>query len=456
MGVRDYILNNMGNDARSADSAERLISFARDGSNFSNMPELVRSLEMDRKTPKRTSMLFKVLKHTSFIFIFALLPFYYLLTALGFLPFFIIGVFSGKDYEESVDRESWDLLFQYWSKYPNSFIIKAIEAFYFRSESVDSPSLEIGVYRGNTSRAVFHKKSLNAGMEFVPKHLFNYASGVSFAHERLLSGDIYDIPFENNTFSSVFVIHSFDDIQRGIEGALNECSRVILPGGKLVFSTYSGYFGKHNFLLRLLEFLRLRKLEGLFFRSIYIGTNNIFDKSKWCSLLEGNGFNVERFIYFIPMSAAMLIDIPFRLEGYLMNLFSFHDAFFIFTRKYSAPLFKKMLMKTLRGVWFVSQRNKNYEKSGINIFVVARKKNDFGSNSGQREVKFDFDNSLICPVCKAEVMASSDEAETLSGSIVGTIVCKGCKKNYVSVSKIPILLKTASFCWKDKQMIEFS
>jgi SAM-dependent methyltransferase len=429
-----YVVDNMANDATSTAYFRKIVSYAEQGKDLTAMRNVITEIEKEVDRSNDPFVL-KFLKKTTILFIGIILPFYYLLTLIAFIPFFFIGLFKGKDFEQEIDYESWEVLFQHWGKYPNSFLTKAFELFYFQKEDISQPSLEVGVYSGDTSKGVFHKKQISVGMEFVPLHLLRYAVGNVSIHGRLIGGDIYHIPFADNTFTSAFTVHSIDDIQRGASGAISELNRVLKPGGKLVFSSYSGHFGDQNIILKLLSLLNLKQLYKKLFGLIYIGTNNIYSETEWQDILEANHLIMERYTQFIPMGVASLIDIPFRLEGYLMNLFNFHNAFkgFVDNKKISKG-YKYFLMKTLCGIWGISFDRNGKEKAGMNIFIVARKIRK--ELAREEEKEFSFDRFLLCPAC-GERIGDSTNKNFPDGEF---ILCKNCEIRYPVVGNIPIII----------------
>jgi SAM-dependent methyltransferase len=426
----------MGNDGRSATAAKRIAGFAKQNIFFNSPKDALNALESETQETAPPPWTLKLIKKFSFIFVLIILPFYYLFTFLALFPYWVRGCFRGAEFEQKLDPVSWGILFSHWGKYPHHSIVKAVECYWFREQTIEKPSLEIGVYRGDTSRSVFHNRKLDVGMEFVPTHLFHFARLNIPIHQHLACGDIYEIPIQDQAFQSVFTVHSLDDIQRGIDVALSEISRVMKPGGKLVFSSYSGNFGNHNIGIFLLRKMGLNNIAKKLFDWIFVGTDNIYDDAVWADKLRANGFKIERLLHFIPMSVSRLMDIPYRLEGFLINLFGFHGAIKIFmTNKTLNSIYKNLLMTILKGIWSVSRDSKGNELPGMNIFVVARKAS--APDKDPVNQPFEFKKMMRCIYCNAGLKFDPNEAKFM--------VCSGCGKKYPNVSDIPVLLRNASF-----------
>jgi uncharacterized protein YbaR (Trm112 family) len=428
----------MGNDASSARFTEKIMQCSERGEDLSKLTEVISEIS-PRHNADDIPFILWVVKKTSIFFIILILPLYYFLSLFAFIPFYLIGLTRGERFRQLIDLESLEILFNHWGKYPNSFLTKAFELLYFSQEAFDQPSLEIGVYKGHTSRAVFHKKHITVGMEFVPLHLLNYAMGDNSIHMQLMGADIYHIPFIDHTFKSILSVHSMDDIQRGAQEAISEMSRVLKPGGKLFFSSYSEHFGRHNILLRIFLLFGLKRLHRKAFELIYAGSHNIHCEQTWRDMLNDHGLVVEKYVHFVPMKIAWLIDIPFRLEGYLMNLFDFHNALKPVTYlKKLRKFYFNSLIKILCGIWSISFDNNGKDKPGMNIFVVAKKVCD------KHEIVNDYKlddhpiyRFLQCPACKYKL--ADDTGKVFIDSTL--IICRNCKSRYPIIAKnIPLLI----------------
>lgn len=85
------------------------------------------------------------------------------------------------------------------------------------------------------------------GLDFSPDALsFSHSRG----HQRLVGGDVTQLPFRSNTFDAVTALDVVEHISNE-EGALGEICRVLRPGGVLVASVpaYQFLWGPHDVAL---------------------------------------------------------------------------------------------------------------------------------------------------------------------------------------------------------------
>jgi SAM-dependent methyltransferase len=93
------------------------------------------------------------------------------------------------------------------------------------------PSLEIGVGRGMTARFVLSNRQINVGSDLFIHDLIE-AKRNGAPYDRLMAFDMMNIPFLNDTFGSVFSIHTIYHAEDKIT-AIREMARVLAPGGTL-------------------------------------------------------------------------------------------------------------------------------------------------------------------------------------------------------------------------------
>lgn len=437
MRLLDAILSTYGNDARSEMSAESIRKIAKASAlpdSACEIIDLLNTVEAKQEQPQHPFMSF--IHATRVIMAPLAVALYYLTGLLPVILLIIRGALRPTINRSATDEAAWDRLYEHWGRYPFSFLIKAVELECFRAIEIQSPSFEIGVYQGATSTAHFADRPLDVGMEFVPAHLLNMlcsrAPATWDVHANLLSGDIYKIPIANEAFRTVLTIHSIDDMERGLEGALNEINRVMEPGGRLILSTYSSYFARQNIFLNLLEDCGLGGLRSKLFDLIYVGTNNLLDEQEWRQQLQDSGYTVERYEYFFPHNWSMLLDLPFRIEGYLMNLFGIHNAVMPFRRIKLLEKFYRFALKTMQqALWQNNTSPSSTNRPGMNVFIVAKK--SVAPSAVKTELTWP--ENLKCPNCNSSPLIKDGKS----------VECRNCQTTYPVAAGIPVLLSAAAY-----------
>ena len=141
MNILNNILRYVANDGCSAFTAAKIKGFAEEGCLPADISCVLRDLNPKDERFAHMPLAFRFMKKASVFFVALILPMYYFLTILAFLPCFLLGVFRGREYEESMSKEAWEILFSHWGKYPNAFLTKALELYYLRQELIEQPHL---------------------------------------------------------------------------------------------------------------------------------------------------------------------------------------------------------------------------------------------------------------------------------------------------------------------------
>jgi len=148
--------------------------------------------------------------------------------------------------------ESW-LPYRYYSTVPFVLYLKAREIDLFSRIPMESPSLEIGGGGGDMSRFAFAGKRIDVDCEYYVDNFAEFDRDDLHAVTDLhVGGSIYNLPLRDASFRTVVMVHIADHLME-IEAAFKELSRVLRPGGALVFTTYSRHVFDHLPLARLLH-----------------------------------------------------------------------------------------------------------------------------------------------------------------------------------------------------------
>lgn len=95
--------------------------------------------------------------------------------------------------------------------------------------------LDIGAGTGIIAHTIAPFVSKVTGIDIsndMLKHAFEHRTG----NEEFLNMDATNMSFEDNYFTKVTARMVFHHIIEGTQGAMNECRRILRPGGKMIFS----------------------------------------------------------------------------------------------------------------------------------------------------------------------------------------------------------------------------
>ena len=155
---------------------------------------------------------------------------------------------------------------------------------------------------------VFYESSVEMGLD-------NSHTDIEKAHQvgkykKLILADARSMPFDDATFKTVISISVIEHIPKTLE-ILKEVHRVLAKDGKFVFTTPHKHFTKLLFYPRLLRFLRLESLAGVYERAInrVFKHYSLYDEEEWKKLLSKRGFAIEKLEPNVGEDIAVLWDL---------------------------------------------------------------------------------------------------------------------------------------------------
>jgi SAM-dependent methyltransferase len=174
-----------------------------------------------------------------------------------------------------------------WKYSIASVMHKLEEGYYFRKISPKSPSLEIGTGNFVTSLCFFHDRQIDVASDVRDFSSLFKQKSVSGIYKNYSLSDVHRIPFKNETFQDIILVHIVDHLP-DINITLSELSRVLKKGGNLYFSGYSYYWKK----------LLKSKLDNKIpvFNSYHY---NLFDEKEWEKKVNLHGMNLVDHGYFL-------------------------------------------------------------------------------------------------------------------------------------------------------------
>jgi SAM-dependent methyltransferase len=197
---------------------------------------------------------------------------------------------------------------------------KVLEGYFFRKVDLNSPSLEIGFYRGNVSALHFEGKTFDFGSEYVYQ-MGREAKNNFKLWDHLFCDELTALAVKDNSAETVCLVHIVDHLEN-LEPAFSELARVIRSGGRLHFSGYCENALRPNIWWRILGLFSSeaanRYSDEL---SERLKLWNFLSCEEWEEVLEKHGFRLVEFHY---MGANGLYPYLY----YFLHFFTFYKGCF--------------------------------------------------------------------------------------------------------------------------------
>lgn len=237
---------------------------------------------------------------------------------------------------------------------------RSVEARHLSTVKLKRPILDIGCGWGEFAEAFGEK--IDMGIDIAPRDLYAAAKGKMY--KNLTFADARDLPFADNSYSSIFSISTFEHIPNPTK-LLSEMFRVLKPGGTLAVTMETEDVDKNTFYRPLLKKVGLTGFSNwlTWAYNTKFHRHNLPPKGKWIKDIESAGFKIVSVKDIISPKITKLYDL-FILTSWPSQLF----RPFIGRRKVFRPKFiENLLVKT-----FLKYIEKK-EVVGTNLFIVATK-----------------------------------------------------------------------------------
>ena len=237
---------------------------------------------------------------------------------------------------------------------------RSVEAKHLSAVDLKRPILDIGCGWGEFAEAFGAK--IDMGVDIAPRDLNAAAKGKMY--KNLTLADARDLPFADNSYSSVISISTFEHIPN-TRKLLKEIYRVLKPNGALAITMETEEVDSYTFyrpLLNKIGLVFLSKLLTSAYNS-YFHRRNLPPKEKWIRDFKDAGFEIISIKDIISPTVTKLYDF-FILTSWPAQLFRpFIGRRKVFRPKFVEDLLIKIFLK------YVEED----EKIGTNLFIVAQK-----------------------------------------------------------------------------------
>ena len=268
--------------------------------------------------------------------------------------------------QRDVRASDEDLLWRHLQSVPAfRALLRAVEARFYQQFQLEGPVLDMGCGDGHFAQMTF-AQPLDVGLD--PWWGPLQKAQRSQAYQAALQGSGDQMPFADHTFNTVIsnsVLEHIPDVQ----AVLNEISRVIRPGGRLLITMPSHLFTEY---LRGAAFLEKLGLDGpadqyrAFFNRISRHAHTDAAE-EWAERLARAGFAVERWQYYFSREALRALE-----WGHVQGLPA--AVSHALTGHWVLGPWESNLQRTEQ--WVRPFYEEEAAETGAYIFMVARKRAD--------------------------------------------------------------------------------
>ena len=294
----------------------------------------------------------------------------------------------------------------------------------FRLVSPASPSLDLGVGKGQNSSFSLGGRSLDVGADIMVSNLMEARKRKS--HKTFVAMDMGNIPFANETFQRVYALNCLYHVQLGRAKALEEIARVLEPGGQIAVTDISPFLTEMKPLTQFFQMFGFYDLAEEFDRYFLSGFG-----------ADGTPGSVEFYTETLMELGFENITVRYLMSPRLAQLsYLFYDWQALFNLNAQAKLegedglrrmaatYRPMMKSVVAPLIRLDEELCYREGRGGYIFVTAQKR----GTSTKKPGKFVWDEHLICPTSKQPLEKQGD-----------TYVCRESDRVYPCVDGIPLL-----------------
>lgn len=259
-------------------------------------------------------------------------------------------------------RKKLDYLTPLLEKAPASWaLIRANEIRALERINFKPPVLDVGCGDGLVAKVILMRRGgkFDWGIDLSPEEIAKARKSRSYKRCRV--ANVYDLPFEDQAFSTVFSNSVLEHVS-DLEKALSEMSRVLKNGGQLVLTTPSTYLTKYLWGTKLFG-----RWYGNFFNKLFTH-NNLYTYKQWGRILKKYSLRLIDYHYYHTPGMIRVhevlsyIAIPQHL---FKKVFGFWPVFSGVRRALIAPLLRHALWN-----FYVSDSKKN---KGGSLLLIAQK-----------------------------------------------------------------------------------
>lgn len=334
-----------------------------------------------------------------------------------------------KEYEQMVDEflSGYKIAYQPFNLHDIAF--KTLEKIHFNQVPHETPSLELGLGNGYVSNFIFKDTKLTVGSD---PTLFTLEASRYKRHEHYISIDASNIPFENESFRTIYMVHAIDHVPNRLD-ILKEMERVLMPGGKIVFtdvSQFSRELMPLSDIYQTMGFDRLSSDAYSFYLDYAGDSREVYSTETYYQTLENLGFEEISLQYFVSPRLAKLCWVWFELHLVTGRFGEYLDALRSPGNRKIRKFYFDFVQRTLTPLIALDKELCTQEGKGFNVFITAKKRGGDG-HKGQTvaPAQSEILKKLICPQCKSKIGPQED-----------SYLCSNCNLDYPILESVPLLI----------------
>ncbi len=268
--------------------------------------------------------------------------------------------------QSQVSNHQDDLLWRHLKTVPAfRALLRAVEARFYQQTEMPGPILDLGCGDGHFSRMTFNEP-LDAGIDPWWGPLKKAQRSGMYRHLTQGLGD--QMPFPDHYFGTVISNSVLEHIPN-IQNVLNDTSRVLQPGGKLIITMPSHLFTEQLGGAEFFERLGAKGLADQYRRFFNFIARHVHTDTPevWAERLAQAGFVVERWQYYFSREALHALE-----WGHVQGLPS--AIIHALTGHWILAPWEDNLRRTEQ--WVRPFYEEEFQPEGTYIFFVARKEAD--------------------------------------------------------------------------------
>lgn len=243
-------------------------------------------------------------------------------------------------------------------------LIRAIDCRYLSSVDFKGSVLDVGCGDGLFAKILFDNAEgrVDTGIDYDPIELGKARkTGI---YKKLFVCSATSMPFQDSCYDTVFSNSVLEHIP-DLEVALSEISRVLKPGGKLVFTVPSQYLSEQFLFPVIFKKIGLKALGQYYidFKQRMWKHYHLYPPEAWIDKLDKHGLKVIKYQYIHPEPVTRLCD-----------LLVFSGLSSVISRKYFGRLLLfpnrlrgKILARLFKRLYYLNM------EIGSTIFIIAEK-----------------------------------------------------------------------------------
>lgn len=254
----------------------------------------------------------------------------------------------------SKNPESSDYLTPLLERAPAGWaLIRANEIRALNQVNFGHPVLDVGCGDGLVAKVILkgRRGKFDFGLDISEREI-NKAKKIG-SYKNCLVGDVYDLPFERNSFQTVFSNSTVEHF-KNLNKALSEIHRVLKPGGQLIITVPSANLSRYLLGSLFFSFLGLKREANIYARFFHflVKHYNIYNHEGWKKIFKEHDLKlIDYYYYHSPqMIQAHEIFSYLAIPQHLVRLvFGSWPMFINFRKVFIIPWYRQLFSRINTG-----------------------------------------------------------------------------------------------------------